>query len=88
MVSPPFIYKICQICDLVIKRNPYGKNITTKIKKETEDMISQKRTRNHPHKTDNNNENFFWNLFLETGRIDAYLLLKEEEAEQNQETKP
>lgn len=51
-------------------------------------MLSQKRTRNQTHKTGNNNENFFWNLFLETGRIDAYLLLKEEEAEQNQETKP
>ena len=33
------------------------------------------------------NENFFWDLFLQTGRIDAYLLLKEEEAEQNEEPK-
>lgn len=32
-------------------------------------------------------ENFFWNLFLETGRIDAYLLLKEEESENDKETK-
>ena len=30
-------------------------------------------------------ENFFWDLFLQTGRIDAYLLLKEEEAKKNEE---
>ena len=86
MVSPPFIYKICQIIRFVIKRAPQGKNITTKTKKETEDMLSQKRTRNQNHETVNNNENFFWNLFLETGRIDAYLLLKEEESEQKKES--
>ena len=34
-----------------------------------------------------NSENFFWNLFLQTGRIDAYLLLKEEETEKEQEKK-
>ena len=28
----------------------------------------------------NRGEKIFWNLFLETGRIDAYLLLKEEES--------
>ena len=31
------------------------------------------------------NESFFWNLFLKTGRIDAYLLLKEEESENKTE---
>lgn len=35
-----------------------------------------------------NHENFFWNLFLETGRIDAYLLLKEEESEEKKESEP
>jgi len=34
-----------------------------------------------------NREDFFWELFLKTGRIDAYLLLKEEESEQEQENK-
>ncbi len=33
-----------------------------------------------------NNESFFWELFLETGRIDAYLLLKEEESERQKES--
>ena len=70
------------------KKSPTRKEYYYQNKKETEDMLSKKRTRNQTHKTGNNNENFFWNLFLETGRIDAYLLLKEEEAEQNQETKP
>ncbi len=37
--------------------------------------------------TNENNENFFWELFLKTGRIDAYLLLKEEESEQERENK-
>ena len=48
------------------------------IKKETEDM-----DRNQY----DNSENFFWNLFLQTGRIDAYLLLKEEESETENEKK-
>lgn len=37
--------------------------------------------------TNENNESFFWELFLKTGRIDAYLLLKEEESEQKRENK-
>ena len=52
-------------------------------KKETEDMVCKKN-----EKSENNlySENFFWNLFLKTGRIDAYLLLKEEESEQEKNT--
>ena len=48
-------------------------------------MLSKKGERNRSVKANENNENFFWNLFLETGRIDAYLLLKEEESEQKTE---
>ena len=78
MVSPPFIYKICQILGLVIKRSSFGKTITNNLKKETEDMdLNQYES----------NESFFWNLFLQTGRIDAYLLLKEEESETDKEKK-
>ena len=39
------------------------------------------------HNQYENSESFFWNLFLQTGRIDAYLLLKEEESENEQEQK-
>lgn len=44
--------------------------------KETEDMDCNQYE---------SNESFFWNLFLKTGRIDAYLLLKEEESENKTE---
>ena len=45
------------------------------------------RNKREPQRQNQNRENFFWNLFLQTGRIDAYLLLKEEESEQKNERK-
>ena len=45
------------------------------------------REKRESSKHSENRENFFWNLFLETGRIDAYLLLKEEESERKNKTK-
>ena len=50
-------------------------------------MLSKKGERNRSIQAIENNENFFWDLFLETGRIDAYLLLKEEESESKNEKK-
>ena len=51
-------------------------------KKGTEAMhIETDKKRDHVK----HSENFFWDLFLQTGRIDAYLLLKEEEAKKNEE---
>ena len=87
MVSPPF-----HLQDMPNLQNGYKNQHTRKEynqqnKKETEDMLSKKSERSKNMAPGENNEKIFWNLFLETGRIDAYLLLKEEEAEQNKEPK-
>ncbi len=50
-------------------------------------MFANKNEQGNRKTKNQNNENFFWNLFLQTGRIDAYLLLKEEESEENNKPK-
>ena len=74
-MSPSFHLQDMPTIRFGYKIKPAWKEYNHQNKKETEDMLSKK------------SENFFWNLFLETGRIDAYLLLKEEESENDKETK-
>ena len=46
MMSPPFIYKICQIFSLVIKRGTLGKNIINEIKKGRRKICIMKKAEN------------------------------------------